>query len=81
MLYSAATALLLAAGAVNAAPNPNIEARQSGLDAFVAAERIKAVNGVLANIGPNGALATNASRGVVIGMSGSCWTSFRGPKG
>lgn len=42
--------------------------RRATLDAFIAAERDIAVNGMLANIGPNGALAANASRGVVIGQ-------------
>lgn len=41
--------------------------KRASLDVFVASERDIAVAGVLANIGPNGALATNASRGVVIG--------------
>lgn len=51
-----------------ASTSPTISKRAS-LDAFIAAERDIAVTGVLANIGPNGALATNASRGVVIGSS------------
>jgi len=60
----AASALLLLASSVSASPSLS---KRAALDTFIASERITAVKGVLANIGPNGALATNASRGVVIG--------------
>lgn len=59
------SALLLAS---SAAASPTISKR-AALDSFIATERDTAVQGVLANIGPNGVLATNASRGVVIGRS------------
>lgn len=50
---------------------------RASLDAFVASERDIAVAGVLANIGPDGALVTNASRGVVIAAPGVVNPDYR----
>lgn len=61
-----ASALLLAT-CTSATATSHLVSKRSSVDTFVANERAKAVKGVLANIGPDGALATNASRGIVIG--------------
>lgn len=76
MTTKAAAFALFSALTVSA--SPTIHARQdASLNAFVAAERIKAVQGVLANIGPDGVLATNASRGVVIAAPGVVNPDYR----
>ncbi|KAJ9661612.1 hypothetical protein H2201_006468 [Coniosporium apollinis] len=69
-------ALLFAASAL---AGPVIEQRQAtlSLDEFIAQERRIAVAGVLANIGPNGASAQNASRGVVIAGPGIVNPDYR----
>ncbi len=65
MLGQVFSAALLLASTASTSP---ILSKRAALDDFVANERVVAVQGVLANIGPNGASAVNASRGVVIGM-------------
>ena len=66
---SATASLLLLAYLASASPTSSAFEKRSALDAFVAAERDVAIAGILANIGPGGALATGASRGVVIGIT------------
>jgi len=61
----------------NAAKNTVLQSRQTSLDAWIAQERDIAVAGILANIGPNGALAQNASRGVVIAAPGVVNPDYR----
>jgi len=65
MLGQVFSAALLLASTANTTPTLS---KRAALDDFVAKERNIAVQGILANIGPNGASAVNASRGVVIGM-------------
>jgi len=65
MLGKVFSAALLLASVANTSPTIS---KRDALDDFVAKERDIAVQGVLANIGTTGSLATNASRGVVIGI-------------
>jgi len=74
-MFHASFALLFAASAL---AGPFLEPRQaSDLDVFIAGERQVAVAGILANIGPDGAQATNASRGVVIAGPGVVNPDYR----
>lgn len=63
MVKSLAAATVFLASVVSAG---TINSR-AAIDNYVKSERKLALKGVLANIGPDGALSTNASRGVVIG--------------
>lgn len=71
--------LALVLFAASALAGPAIEQRQAtlSLDEFIAQERRIAVAGVLANIGPDGASAQNASRGVVIAGPGIVNPDYR----
>lgn len=74
-MLHASLALLFAASAL---AGPVLEQRQAlSLDAWIAQERNIAVAGILANIGPDGAQATNASRGVVIAGPGIVNPDYR----
>lgn len=78
MLFTLAVpSLFLLCASSNAVKSPVLEPRQTSLDAWIAQERDIAVAGVLANIGPNGALAQNASRGVVIAAPGVVNPDYR----
>jgi len=61
----------------SAAKDALLEPRQTSLDAWIAQQRGISVAGVLANIGANGALAQNATRGVVIAGPGVVNPDYR----
>lgn len=58
--------LCLLAGAATLAEASTIDIRDQGLEAFIAAERKIALQGVLNNIGPNGSAVPGAHAGYVV---------------